>query len=247
MLQPFIELIKQRNYTISKDLGRMNTEWPLDGKFKKLLNTFGNVKKQKLLEINTFRGVLPKLNNNFAKITNFEDLEIPDSKIRLSGYKPHTLYGYLWDEFLKQSYNLNLKFFNFNYNFKIKNLKSTNIFNNQSHLNYKNNIEKQLEPDYRYKFTLNDEIGNTIIKKMFTKVGYIPEILYPNYNNLKINNNKNLTISSEIEILLKNLGKKKKKLNKFLRKKIKYGETPLGMRYSGIEHKLKLPYLKKKQ
>jgi hypothetical protein len=190
---------------------------------------------------------LPKLNNNFAKITNFEDLEIPDSKIRLSGYKPHTLYGYLWDEFLKQSYNLNLKFFNFNYNFKIKNLKSTNIFNNQSHLNYKNNIEKQLEPDYRYKFTLNDEIGNTIIKKMFTKVGYIPEILYPNYNNLKINNNKNLTISSEIEILLKNLGKKKKKLNKFLRKKIKYGETPLGMRYSGIEHKLKLPYLKKKQ
>ena len=170
-----------------------------------------------------------------------DDFEIDIDAIRTTATKPHSLYGLMWDEYLKQSYNVSLQFIDFNSKFDdyYKNeLKTINF-------SYSENIERALEPDLRYSFGMNDEIKNTLLNKMLPKTGYFSELNTPSmqYLNFQRKQKKDTLLFLKEKFYTGRIYKKK--LKKYIAQRIKYSEKPIGFKYDQQPHQIKLPYRKK--
>lgn len=170
-----------------------------------------------------------------------DDFEIDIDTIRTTATQPHSLYGLMWDEYLKQSYNVSLQFIDFNGKFEdyYKNeLKTINF-------DYTENLEKVLGSDLRYSFSINDEIKNTLFNKMLPKIGYFSELNNPSmqYLNLEQKQKKNTLLFLKEKFYTGRIYKKK--LKKYIARRIKYSEKPIGFKYDQQPHQIKLPYRKK--
>lgn len=179
------------------------------------------------------------------RATIHEDFEPNSDYLRADNVKPHTLYGILWDEYLKQAFNVNLQFMNFNADFKSK-FKS-NLDQNSRLLGdgYKKHLQHSLSPDFRYKFTINDEIKNTLIGKSLAQIGYVSDLENPEYRVKQIGVEKKKSILRTLRTKIIENRTNRKKLRIWIRRQKKFTENPIGLKYDQTPHLLKLPYIKK--
>lgn len=185
-------------------------------------------------------GVASKFKTD-KKVFFDDDFEIDIEAIRATATQPHSLYGLMWDEYLKQSYNVSLQFIDFNGKFEdyYKNeLKTINF-------DYTENLEKVLGSDLRYSFNINDEIKNTLFNKMLPKIGYFSELNNPSmqYLNFQQKQKKDTLLFLKEKFYTGRIYKKK--LKKYIARRIKYSEKPIGFKYDQQPHQIKLPYRKK--
>ena len=175
------------------------------------------------------------------KIVFDDDFEIDVENLRTTAAQPHSLYGLLWDEYLKQTYNVSLQFLDFNRKFDDYYKSQLKVIN----FNYTDNLEKALDSDLRYTFTINDEIKNTLIGKMFPKIGYFSEVNNPSAQYLDLGKKHKKGVLLHLKEYFYTGRAYKKKLKKYISRRIKYGEKPFGFKYDQLPHQLKLPYRKK--
>jgi hypothetical protein len=113
------------------------------------------------------------------KITIIEDSE-PFEKNTRSGYKkPHTVYGILWDEYLKHTYGFSINFLNFNK--KIKNNeknKNYSYFLSFWNKNFKKKIEKSLNIiDKQTGLSFDSNLANEITSRFLPKSGFLKSFM----------------------------------------------------------------------
>lgn len=185
-------------------------------------------------------GITSKLKDD-KKVFFDDDFEIDIDRVRTTATQPHSLYGLMWDEYLKQSYNVSLQFINFNNKFEDYYKNELKVIN----FNYDDNLEKALTSDLRYSFGLNDEIKNTLINRMLPKIGYFTELNNPSmqYLNFQQKQKKNTLLFLKEKFYTGRIYKKK--LKKYIAQRIKYSEKPIGFKYDQQPHQIKLPYRKK--
>lgn len=94
-------------------------------------------------------------------------------KLQSSTYKPQTVYGLIWNEFLKNSYGTDVSFLDFSSNFT----KYKNNLKNKNPLMLENDIVSDLNDslsvDFRYSLSTSDEVKLTTLSK------YIPYLDIP--------------------------------------------------------------------
>lgn len=211
------------------------------------------------------------IKNKKEKILINDDFEINSVNTRSSLLKPHTVYGLLWDEYLKQTYGFSLNFLNFDN--KLKNVdnnfkfsKKIEILNND----FQENLERSLNVNDPFiGLTKDSFFGNEITAKLLTRSGFFKELnilgnlesdsFYKKFKkNLKFiknlkNKNKNSTFLKKKNIkkyFKKKLLKTTIEKNSLVKKTIgyikKFSEIPTGFKYDNLEIGYNLPYLKKK-
>lgn len=110
--------------------------------------------------------------NNVKAIPKSSKYSIID-KLQSSTFKPQTVYGLIWNEFLKNSYGTDVSFLNFssNYGKYPKGFKSNNILKLENDI--VSDLNDSLAIDFRYSLSTSDEIMLTTLGK------YLPYIDIP--------------------------------------------------------------------
>lgn len=176
-----------------------------------------------------------------GKLAFEDDLELDVDVLRTSATQPHSLYGLLWDEYLKQSYGMSLQFLDFNQKFRDINTNNNSVVN----FKQKEQLALAIEPDYRYRMQINDEIKNTLFTRLIPKVGYLTELENPQDAILNLKNKNKKKILHNLRSKFYHGRGYKKKLKKFIKRELKFAERPQGFKYDQIPHQVKLPYRKK--
>lgn len=273
-LSTFKKVIKNRSLKLTAGINRLEKM------------TINNKNILKILQNNTRMSILSKSFNKItesfdsetynmfsgvdSKILLMEDREIEDSYVR-SGYKkPHSVYGILWDEYLKHTYGFSINFMDLNnkinndYNLGKKNLGILSIWNKR----YDKNIESSLNVSNKQTgLTLDSNLANEITSRFLPKIGFYKSIdvdanlgfqkkFLLNKNkkyikNLRIaNTNTNFRDKKKIKkyfkkVILKNTVEKSSLSKKSINYIKKFSETPTGLKYDNINIGQKLPYIKK--
>jgi len=190
-LKTFYNVIKLRESYISRFRNRVDNYGIFNKKIIKYIKNSNGIFK--------IRNIFSKSNisfnsENFSKLKIFlnkklvlnEDRELFSSSIRSSVNKPHTLYGLLWDEYLKQTYGFNLNFIEFNNKINntgvIKKNKNISTISNYFQKNIENNLNIY---DKNIGLTKDSEISSIITGNLLIKFGFIKEIF--NLGNLDEN------------------------------------------------------------
>lgn len=250
-----------------KKPNRITTNSPL---LLKIIDSFGSSGIKKLKDNEVMDVTLPHLNmvnsatsGLFNKIVLNSDDEIFLESSRSGNTRPHTLYGFLWDEYLKQTYGVNINFINFNikvledlgYSRKLNSLKNHSL----SSRNFQNFLEKNLKPDSdMFGLSKDREIGNTVISKWLPKVGFVREIsdvwvrnlnrvqqVIPFISDIE-NEDANFYMTQEKDDLFSDSIFRKNLTMQSIDNIRKYSENPIGFRKSQTPTGIKLPYIKRK-
>ena len=273
-LNTFKKMVKNRNGKLVSELNRLDITVLSNGGMLKIMQnnprmsilgkTFNKLTENFTSE--TYN-MLPEIEN---KVVLTEDSEVYENLTR-SGYKkPHTVYGILWDEYLKSTYGFSLNFIDLNnkintdYSEKQSGLNKTGIWNK----NFSKNIEEHLNVnDKQTGLTLDSNLGNEITARFLPKIGFY-KVVEKSFNlegqsffflkknkkyikNLKVNNsNSSFKDKKKIKkyfkkVLLKNTVEKAGLSKKSINYIKKFSEIPTGLKYDSIDIGQKLPYVKK--
>ena len=265
-LKTFRNKIVKRNNSIQNSINRFDA-YPLQNKNlnKFLDNNFRmlNISNLNILENNYYLNNFNKIiKNNDKKYIKWSDSEIKYNNIQYFSTKPHTLYGFVWDEYLKQTYGTTLNFLKFDNkipNTKYNQNKSIN-FTTLSN-NFQNNIEKDLNTVNNYiGMTQNTEIANSLISKIISKVGFYKEIgeldlLDEDFELRRKRKYKKKEIKKKKRLKLKKYFKreivsdsiyKSRLIKKSIKLINKYEEKSIGYKFNKTPIGVKLPYVKRK-
>jgi hypothetical protein len=242
--------VSTRNNIIKKlILGVSNSKLKIKNIMQSHNGRFGND--------NLFK-TLFKNNKNNKKINIVNNSEIFENNVRSNIERPHTLYGYLWDEYLRQTYGIGINFLNLNNRIKkIHNNRSKNRYNLYSN-NFQKNLEYNLMPDNNIVgLTKDREIANFIISNYLPKIGYFKEV--SNVLLLRRQKQNNVILYQEdIEpstsgfleyqkkVLFSESILKKKLIKKSIGNILKYSDSPYGFKKKKTKIGIKLPYFKRK-
>lgn len=201
-----------------------------------------------------------------------EDREISKNFINSpSIQKPHTFYGFIWDEYLKQSYGFSLNFLDFNEHIKSKIQFNYLKYSDLSSKNNQKRIENSTQIINNYTgLTKDSEISAILLSKYLVSGGFIKEI--SNFENLDedfykrkkfLFDNDDSNIKAGKKEKKKNKRKKKLKFKKYFKRELvrstiyksklikksinlikKYDEYPVGFKYNSTKNSINFPYFK---
>lgn len=273
-LKTFSKIIEKRDHSSSNLLSR-NYKIPVLNKqlLRFLHNSFRMAvipkcfsKENTLMDSSQINKI-----NNIGKITIIDDLEPYSKNTRAVTQKPHTVYGLLWDEYLKHTYGFSLNFLDFENkinklgNSAPSSLKGLTTFGD----NFQKRVEKSLSVYDKFTgLTKDSAVGNEISLKLLTRLGFFKEIdpLSGEYSEYVGPGSKPYAKIRNKFWSQKRIStfKQKKKIKNYLKKKIlkdtidksalvkqsigllkKFSETPTGYKYDNTETGINLPYLKK--
>ena len=263
-LLTFKKKLKIRKKFLETNIHRINRSVSNKNSVNRFVNGVGDFKLKKInidssinFTVDNLSKISPNQLKNIDKITLVNDGEVFEKSSRSNIDKPHTLYGYLWDEYLRQTYGFGINFIDFNNKIKI----SENVQNKTYSLNsnnFQNNFENNLKPNNEIiGLSVDREIANVVTGKLLPKIGFVKEI-----NNILVNNTPKKTdvikyledvepnSSGFLDYQKKNLFSdtilRGKLLKKSINNIIKYSENPIGFKKKKTQIGLKLPYLKRK-
>lgn len=272
-LGTFDKKIRVRNIFLSNQSNRIDSLKTEDKLIKKLINNNFRLLplNGKLKESGIVFNSMGRLRDDWfsEKFYIQEDKEVSAKFMDKNKQKPHTFYGYIWDEYLKQSYGFSLNFLNFT-NSTFSNLKSNKLkFSNMSSRDNQKRIENATISINNFTgMTKDSELSATILSKFLTSSGFVKEI--HNFENLDEDFYKRKKAEAEDDIKSikkqKKKSKRKKKLkfkkyfkrelirstiykSKLIKKSInlikKYDEIPVGFKYNSTKNSINFPYFKK--